>query len=298
MSFWETTSQPGQNVRNTKQAKPWEQPETYVQVSSPMKLDEEALAEIQEEQYDVFEEEEDDMSSVLNSANKRLECGRLFEMIIKNNIFGETDADPDAIKTVERLMRNFAKNQLEIMLGMRQEQTPQVAIISSPFNDMEVEVLKLLASKMSKGATENHEQAPPPSLVQAPPKRDGISAINGTVRPKTTTPLKREVKAVQRKPVPTPPATNGRPLKETKPNSAPEEEVSALQKPIDQMTPEELVAYDKIASAKSLKKYATMPNNLVPHPTNLESFYTNHLNQIAQPGSTVSTLVDLINRRQ
>jgi hypothetical protein len=297
MSFWDTTSQPGQNIRNTKQAKPWEQPETYIQESSPMELDEQALAEIQEEQYDVFEEEEDDMSSVLNSANKRLECGRLFELIIKNSIFGETDADPDAIRTVERLMGNFAKNQLELMLGMRQEQTPQVAIISSPFNDMEVEVLKLLASKMSKGATENHEPAPAP-LVQSPPKRDGISTINGTVRPKTSTPLRRDVNPVVKQRMPKPNPKPNAPLAEKKIVDSFVEEVSALQKPIEQMTPEELVAYDKASSARSLKKYATMPNNLVPHPTNLEAFYSNHLNQIAAPGSAVANMMTLMNQRK
>ena len=46
------------------------------------------------------------------------------------------------------------------MLGIRQEQRgTQVAVVSSPFNDLEVTVLKMLASKMSKGATEESNKA-------------------------------------------------------------------------------------------------------------------------------------------
>ena len=270
---------------------------SVAQESNTVELDEEAFAEIQQEEYSVFEEEDDDLSSVLTSANLRLECGRLFEMIIKSDLFGQTDADPDAIRTVERLMRNFAKTQLEIMLGMRQEETPtQSVVVSSPFNDMEVTVLKMLASKMSKGATEQ-EQTEAPQVAPQPPKKDGISQISGSVRPKPSTPLKREVKPIQRKAAPTPQPSQ--PKAKPKP-PAPAEEGSALTKPIDQMTPAELAAHDKAASQRSLSKYAKMPTNLVPMPSSdqLVQMYTIQAGNMSPAGSTIAQIMAKSNQNQ
>ena len=65
-----------------------------------------AVAELQNETQSVFEDdEEEDMSSVMVDANLRLEMGRLYQMILKHDLFGETDADPRAIKNVQREIR-------------------------------------------------------------------------------------------------------------------------------------------------------------------------------------------------
>ena len=260
--------------------------------AQPITLDEEALAEIQEnEEYDVFEEEDDDMSSVLSDANLRLEQGRLYQMIMNSDIFGETDADPKAIKNVSREMRKFARDRMEMMLGMRQEEVTQKTIVSSPFNDMEVTVLKLLASKMSKGATE--EQAPAQPLVQAPPKKDGITAISGTTRPKAPAPLKRESKPIQRAPQPKMTA------KPTATSAIKSEEDTRLTKAISEMTPAELAEYDKKASEIHARKHSAMPPNLIPHPSpqQLEAIYTAHANQLSGPGSALGNVMALMNKR-
>lgn len=115
----------------------------------------EASEEIVEQLED---EQEEDYSAVLADAKIRLAMGTLYEMLMNNSIFQDLDVDPKAIKTVERKVKNFAREQMEIMLGMRQEQAAQTEVqVASPFNDLEVEALKALASAATKGATQKPE---------------------------------------------------------------------------------------------------------------------------------------------
>ncbi len=237
-------------------------------------LDEEALSEIQgDPELDLFPdgdlEEEENESVLMNDVNLRLEQGRLYQMVLQGNIFADTNADPRAIRNVQREIHRFVRERMEIMVGIKQEQAAQQTTVSSPFNDLEVTVLKMLASKMSKGATE--EQSPPP--VQASPKKDGISSISGNLRPNAPlTASKPMVRAPQ--PAKLAPKQTQKPATKAKSAIAPDE--STLQKPIEEMTPEELLAHNKAAEERSRKKYATMPTNLVPHPTPqaLEMMYT------------------------
>ena len=83
-------------------------------------------AAIQGTEYDVTEvlqilDEEEDFSEVLNDANLRIEQGRLYQMIMNHNLFEGMDADERAVQNVQKEIRKFAKERMEIMLGMRQE---------------------------------------------------------------------------------------------------------------------------------------------------------------------------------
>ncbi len=255
MTFWEKPNQP---------PRPWEQP------AQEVVLDEDAVAELQEDpNIDIFEEEEEDTALLMADAGLRLEQGRLYQMIMTSDIFGETDADIRAIKNVQREIRRFVRDRMEIMLGIRQEQVAQQPAVSSPFNDMEVAALKMLASKVTKGATEAAPSSPGPAPQ---PKKDGITPVTGNLRtsasPVLSTPLRKEAKPKhQPKETPAP----KQPAK-----SAVKSEESALKKPIDQMTPEELAAHNKAAEERSASNKAAMPNNLVPHPSpaQLEQMYT------------------------
>ena len=100
------------------------------------------------------EQEELDDAEILKNARLRLEKGRLYEMIMIQDIFQNMDADQQAIKSVQRELKIFAKDRMEVMLGMRQEKVVQENNSSSHFNNLEVEVLKSLAKKLSGGATE------------------------------------------------------------------------------------------------------------------------------------------------
>jgi hypothetical protein len=99
------------------------------------------------------------------------------------------------VKNVQRDVEEFAKERMEIMLGMRNEPVPQTqAIVSSPFNDLEVEALKALASAATKGATKTAEaEAQNGSWVEKQSSFKPISLTNGAKprppAPKVTKPL-------------------------------------------------------------------------------------------------------------
>jgi hypothetical protein len=261
-----------------------------VPAQQDMVLDEQAVAEIQGEQFDVFDDEEEDTQALMQDANLRLEQGRLYQMVLQGDIFADTNADPRAIKNVQREIRKYVRERMETMLGIRQEALIQETIVSSPFNDLEVTALKMLASKISGGKTETPQSQP--ELPPAQPKKDGITSISGALRPQTSTPLKKPVDTTRK------PLSAAKHATKASPKLVKEEE-SALTKPIDQMTPQELAAHDAAALERSSRKYAAKPNNLVPHPSPqaLEMMYTTQVNQNPAPGSAVAKMVDLINGR-
>lgn len=116
-------------------------------------------------------DEEDDYTAILSDARLRLEQGKLYEMIMNHDIFRGVDADPKAVRNVQREIRKFAKERMEIMLGMRQEVTPAVnAPIIFPLNDLEIEILKKLASKATNGLTEAADSNTFDSWSKAPKK--------------------------------------------------------------------------------------------------------------------------------
>ena len=123
-------------------------------------------------------EEEEDFSTVLSDARLRLEQGRLYEMIMNHNIFEGADADEKAIRHVQKQIRNFAKEQMEIMLGMRQEAPKVQALTASdfPFNDVEVAALKDLAYMATKGGSAAPE-AQQFSGAPAAPRKVGLNTI-------------------------------------------------------------------------------------------------------------------------
>jgi hypothetical protein len=260
------------------------QAEAYREAESalPVELDEVAMAELQEDPtMDIFDEEEEDTFGIMNDANLRLEQGRLYQMVLQGDIFADTNADPKAIRNVQREIRKFVRERMETMLGIRQEQQAMETIISSPFNDLEVTVLKMLASKMSKGETEKEptKVAAGPGLPPPTPKKDGINSISGNLRPQTT-PLK---------------ANPTKPLQKAQPKAAKAPARSAivgneetlLKKPIAEMNPQELLAYEADAAIRRSQNKSALPTNLIPHPSpqQLEAMYTAAANNkvIANP---------------
>ena len=263
--------------------------EAAYQEAESIQLDEAAMAELQASpNTDIFEEEEEDTAFLMSDANLRLEQGRLYQMVLQGDIFADTNADPKAIRNVQREIHKFVRERMEVMLGIRQEKV-QETIVSSPFNDMEVTVLKMLASKMSKGQTETVSQ-PTPQALPATPKKDGITSISGSLRPQTT-PVGRPLSKTPAKPL--------QKAQKQVAKSAIKEEESYLKKDIADMTPEELAAHDKAALDRRSKNYAAMPSNLVPHP-NAQALEMMYISQVAQnpaPGSAVAKMTDLINGR-
>jgi len=138
-------------------------------------------------QDESMEDDDFDYSSVLTDARLRLEQGRLYEMIMNHDIFGGVDADPRAMKTVQNQIRRFAKEQMEIMLGMRQPVSDSLGV-DLPFNSLEVEALRALASAATKGASQDPDVEKYVAPVE--PRRSGLNQI-GARRPVTQKPVSR-----------------------------------------------------------------------------------------------------------
>lgn len=256
-----------------------------------MQLDEEVLQELQEDpNVDIFEEEEDNTAELMADANLRLEQGRLYQMVLQGNIFADTNADARAIKNVQREIHRFVRERMEVMLGIRQEKEEKT-VVSSPFNDLEVVALKMLADKVTKGATSmpQVQQAP---VIPEKPKKDGITSISGSLRPNPTPLVKKEVLKVNKTNKPSKPLAKSAIAKDDFLDGN-------LQKPIEEMTAEELQAHDAAALERRSRNYAKMPDNMVPHPdpASLEMMYTMHANKISGPGSAVSNIMAMMNKR-
>jgi len=211
-------------------------------------------------------EQEEDFTEVLNDANLRIEQGRLYQMIMNHDLFQGMEADERAVDNVQREIRKFARERMEIMLGMRQEQVAQSAnMVSSPFNDLEVDILKKIASKATNGATETAEANEIAQVVKAPPKRT-LTPIGGTTamkRPQTPQRQAPQGKALQ--------ARTQAPIKRSKmdltidqiaaeegiPRELLEENYKPIGKPLHELTPQELAQREKETAAR-LRKHTTV----------------------------------------
>lgn len=138
--------------------------------------------------------------SVVDNARIRLEQGRLYEMLIKHNLFDGVDAMPQAVAKVQSEIKEFIIERLEILLGMKSEKQKEVhQIIAEPqFNDLEVQALKMIASKVTKGASETASEATP--VVPDKPKNE-LNAIKsaGPSKPVLNSVKKPAPVAVQKK---------------------------------------------------------------------------------------------------
>ena len=145
---------------------------------------------------------EEEMIAVLSDARLRLEQGRLYEMVMNHDLFAEVTSDARAIKIVQREIRKFAQERMEIMLGMRQEQLKQdMAAFPAelfPFNSLEVETLKALAAAATKGAS--REAEPFVSVPQAPVKKQTLNPIGGSRPQQTLQPKPKQQKQLAQKP--------------------------------------------------------------------------------------------------
>lgn len=244
--------------------------------------------EYEEENYDVTEEledEEDDYSAVLSDARLRLQQGSLYEIIMNHELFEGMDFDPAAVKHVQRQIRKFAKEQMEIMLGMRKETAKVERLeIDFPFNAVEVRVLKMVADKASGGASKESDKYVPSvtrtteevPVIQSP-KKVGLNPIVGKKpAPKQAAPAPQPLakKSALRQ---TPAAPIQRKAKSNTPDqividgevitkemidSTFEPEYKPLEKPIEKMSTDELLQRNKEASSrrqKQVKNPASLP---------------------------------------
>lgn len=223
-----------------------------------------------------IDEEEEDYTAVLSDAKLRLEQGSLYQMVMNQDLFQDMDFDPRAVKNVQREIRKFAKERMEIMLGMRQEVQQNTQVVS-PFNDLEVTILKKLASAASKGATESVE-----ANKQSAPlnKKTGLTPISSKL---TSQPKKEVTKLV---------ATPKAPLVRQA-QTKPKEDYKPLAKSPYEMTPEELLEANRAAAERYTKR--AKGTGSLPMPS-IDQEEMLHTQRALETSSTVSAIVAQINK--
>jgi hypothetical protein len=85
---------------------------------------------------------------------QRIEKAKLYEALLKQPLFGEGGTSSEMIQDVEYEVRSFVVSRIELLMGLRQENTNTTAK-TSEFTSDEVKALKALASKVLGKPTSN-----------------------------------------------------------------------------------------------------------------------------------------------
>jgi hypothetical protein len=268
------------------------------QQARPAKVEKESEPELSLEELDLFpdgdSDEEDDFSVVLSDARLRLEQGRLYEMILNHSLFQDLDADPRAVKNVQKEIKRFARERMEIMLGMRRETSKVEHLeIDFPFNKVEVEVLKKLAYAATKGHSENSDK-----FVTEVKRTTSEVPTVGTEKKRSITPISKGSNST--KPVTKLAASPQKPMERAKAKAntpVSEEDYKPLEKHPSEMTPDELKARNAEASArigKQAKSTTALPQ---PSYAEQEMMYAQGAMNAAPAVSTILAAINMSQKK-
>jgi len=158
---------------------------------------------------DEYIDEDESENDAVTQATVRLDQGRLYQMLINHDLFDGVEADKQAINNVQREIKEFMVSRMKILLGMEVEKEEvQHVVHESKFNDLEVQALKMIASKVTKGKSEvEEEEVKQPTqselnTVKAKPKANKINALGGNSHKTKPAPIKKKKVKKQAKPLP------------------------------------------------------------------------------------------------
>ena len=146
---------------------------------------EEGYEEIQLE----AEEEDDEIDpNLMNDFNLRLEMGSLYKMILTHDLFSDVDADPKAVASVQKQIRKFIEEQLKVLLGIKPDPRTLVSKVQveTPFSDLEVDILKRMVSKFTKGLSNEIKETPKSNTITqvmtpiSQPKPQALKPVQGS----------------------------------------------------------------------------------------------------------------------
>lgn len=202
-----------------------------------------------EESEEISEEESEILDDkVLKDASLRLEQGNLYKMLLKHNLFEDVDADERAVNNVQREMRAFIRERLEVLVGLKEDPRIQKKKVSveGQLSGVELAVLKQFLSKAVSAQTEGAEDQ------QQRPVRQGSTKLS----PVVGNTKKSNVRVV----------TKAKPQKgQQRAQSAPQEEPRLTKSPKD-MSPAELLEYNKSVAARQAGKKAMAVGKKIPMP--------------------------------
>jgi hypothetical protein len=101
-----------------------------------------ALQSLEQPQDEQFEEDPE-----LSDVDLRLATADYYRAILRHDFFDINEESPKAAGIVDREIRVFIRERLEVLLGLRDPRVPEVV---SQFEPDEVQALKILASKVLK----------------------------------------------------------------------------------------------------------------------------------------------------
>ena len=329
---------------NSEASSEWESLEDTLDNAAQQVLQEIEEPEEYEEEYEEEEYEEENYmtdyeprkkkvaytldnreSNVVTDAMIRLEQARLYDLLIKHDMFRGVQAHPQALANVQNELKTYIVQRLEFLLGIKQEQknvVTQDLVVESPFNKVETMFLKMLAKKGTGGESENAETVYLESIPvesEAEEDIDDSSVANyknmkfsgnntdylaplqsepvqkqpvKKAAPKKKQPVKKvKAESVQQKPKKiknTSAKINRRGLmsnKEAERLAREDMERMANRKPVEKMTAQELVEANKKINTTTNK---IRPANALPIPTEAQlnmHYQAQQLNRTSQPNS-------------
>lgn len=246
-SFWESDDVMSEEEANQA----LEEGNSQTDQAEEEEEEEEQDAEAQQDDDDDDDDESD--SQVLKDAGLRLEQGNLYKMLLKHDLFEGVEADPRAITNVQRELRAFIRERLEILVGLKSDPkiAPKAVQVQLPFTELEIQLLKEFLSKVTGKTEQPRPAAMRPATVQQPAQAK-IKPVLGNSNVKVSAPKKiRPKQKVQAKDEP------------------------RLQKPPSEMTAQELIDYNKkvVTNRQSGKKAVAMKKMPMPDPQQLENMY-------------------------
>lgn len=227
------------------------------------------------------EEEEEDSEAdlqVLKDASLRLEQGNLYKMLLKHDLFEGVDADPRAIANVQRELKSFIRERLEVLVGLRSDPklAPKTMQVQLPFSELEIQLLKEFLGKVtSKSSERNSPSSLKPATISERPAVAKIRPVLGD-RPASSATVRVVPKKSKKKVAPATPKTKPGPTKDE----------PRLVKPPSEMTKEELLEYNRNTASRYHGKKAIAQKKLpMPDGQQLETMYIARAQ--AQPTGTL-----------
>lgn len=125
--------------------------------------------------------QEEESSFVLNEAMKRIEQAKLYEALLRHDLFGEGSARPEIIDNVKTEIKSFILSRLERLLGMKpDESVTSVQKVELPFTDEEVNALKALATRVLTTSKPSEPKVAAPTINSMP----SVNTMQSNAAPK------------------------------------------------------------------------------------------------------------------
>lgn len=121
-----------------------------------------------------YYEEDDEEGEPMSEVEVRLSMSQYYKLILQGDLFSGVENDPVA-EAVEKEFQDFARERLEILLGMR---APKAKVVAQelPFSSSEIEVLRTIA----QGVLRKQGSPPPPAqpaVVKAEVPKPQLPAV-------------------------------------------------------------------------------------------------------------------------